>query len=102
MRVRFRDHLRGRSVIDSSGRVVGEVDDVVVDTESWQVAALRLRLKREMASSLGVRSGTFRSAILDVSADSVQSVGDTIVLRHDLKELLPHGPGAPPQAPATH
>lgn len=102
MRLRFRDNLRGRSVIDSSGRVVGEVEDVVIDTDRWQVAALRLRLKREVATSLGVRSGTFRSAVLDVPSDAVQSSTDTVVLRHDLKDLLPTGPSGPPQAPVQH
>lgn len=102
MRLRFSDNLRGRSVIDSSGRVVGEVEDLVIETDGWQVAALRLRLKREVANSLGVRSGAFRSAVLDVPSDSVQSSTDTVVLRHDLKDLLPHGPSAPPQTPAQH
>lgn len=97
MRLRFRENLRGRSVVDSSGKVVGEVEDVVIDTETWQVAALRLRLKRDMAASLGVKAGAFRTAILDVPSDAVQSTQDMVILRHNLRDLLPSGPAqAPP------
>lgn len=102
MRVRFQNQIRGRSVIDSTGCVVGEVDDVVIDTDTWQTAALRVRLKRDVANALGVRAGAFRSAVLDVGADSVQSAGDTIVLRHGLKDLLPQAPSRPPEAPMSH
>lgn len=102
MRVRFQSQLRNRSIIDSSGRVVGEVEDVVIDTDTWEMVGLRVRLKRDVANSLGIRSGAFRSAVLDVGAEFVQSAGDTIVLRHALQDLLPRGPSGPPQAPTSH
>lgn len=102
MRVRFRDQLRGRSVIDSAGNVIGEVDDVVIDSDSWQVSALRIRLKRETASAMGVRSGAFRSALFDVTSEAVKGVAETVVLNRSLRELLPTGAAQPPEAPPTH
>jgi sporulation protein YlmC with PRC-barrel domain len=104
VRFRFRDHVRGRSVIDASGRVIGDVDDLVIDSDGWRVVALKLRLRRDAASAIGARPGPFRSAVLDVSADAVQSMTDTIVLKHDLKHLVPGSARAPeqhPQAPPS-
>lgn len=105
MRLRFREHVRGRSVIDASGHVIGEVTDLVLDSDGWRLVALALRLRREAAVAIGTRPGAFRSAVLDVSSDAVQSMGDTIVLKHDLKQLVPgaaRAPEAPPPAPPAH
>jgi len=102
VRLRFRDQLRGRSVIDSAGNVIGEVDDVVIDSDNWQVSALRIRLKRETAAAMGVRSGAFRSALFDVTSEAVKGVAETVVLSRSLRELLPSGPAQPPEAPTTH
>lgn len=87
-------------MIDAAGRVIGDVSDVVIDSDGWRIVALELRLRREAAMAIGARPGPFRSAVLDVSADAVQSMGDTIVLKHDLKHLVP-GAARPPDGPTT-
>ena len=102
MRLRFRDQLRNRSVIDAAGNVIGEVDDVVIDSDTWQVTALRIRLKRETAAAMGVRAGAFRAALFDVTSEAVKGVAETVVLNRSLRDLLPTGPAQPPEAPTPH
>lgn len=102
MRLRFRDQLRGRSVIDAAGNVIGEIDDVVIDSDSWTVSALRIRLKRETAAAMGVKTGAFRSALFDVTSEAVRGVAETVVLNRSLRDLLPTGPTQPPEAPTQH
>jgi sporulation protein YlmC with PRC-barrel domain len=81
--------LRLRSVVDASGRVVGEVDEVVVDTTSWRVKTLRVKLRRAAGVAIGAEQGIFRAGHIEVPSEMVQSVGDAVVLRVDARELVP-------------
>jgi sporulation protein YlmC with PRC-barrel domain len=76
-------------VIDAGGLAIGRVDSLWLDPVSWQVKALRVALRREMTEEVGATRGFFRKATIDVPTDSVQSVGDAVLLRvkaHDLRE----------------
>ena len=42
--------MSGHAVIDSTGRVIGEVVGQVLDIESWHVAALRVKLSSALAA----------------------------------------------------
>lgn len=102
------DELPGRSVLDSTGRVIGKVERAMVDMESWAVESLRVRLRREAASELGMASSTFQSATIDVPTGLVLAASDAVILRAALDEL--HGltnssaqpTAAPVEAPAHH
>ena len=39
------DELPGRSVVDATGRVLGEVERLIVDTSRWEVETLRVKLR---------------------------------------------------------
>jgi sporulation protein YlmC with PRC-barrel domain len=87
MSVVYEDFLSGRSVIDSTGRVVGEVDGLLLDVVSWRLEALRIKLRRDVTEALGASRGPFRAARLDVPTTFVQSVSDTVVLAGPIESL---------------
>ncbi len=74
------EELRGRTAIGADGKAVGEVIGLAVDTQSWTIKALRLRLRNEVAQQMGVDHSLFRAGTVDVPVDQVQSVGDAVVL----------------------
>ena len=104
------DDLPGRSVLDSTGRVIGRVDRVMVDLESWAVESLRVRLRREACADLGLEWSPFRPAALDVPTGLVLAARDAVILRAALDELGSLAPGreatlaSPPEPlpPPTH
>jgi sporulation protein YlmC with PRC-barrel domain len=103
------DELPGRSVLDSTGRVIGRVDRVMIDVESWAVESLRVRLRREACADLGLEWSPFRPAALDVPTGLVLAARDAVILRAALDELASLAPGhealaSPPEppAPSTH
>jgi len=96
----YEESLRGRSVIDSTGRVIGEVVGLVLDAAAWQVEALRVKLHTDVTNELGASHGTFRAARLDVPTTFVQDVTDTVVLNGPVATLRTLEQGAP--APAQH
>jgi sporulation protein YlmC with PRC-barrel domain len=80
MRVVYEEALSGRSVIDSSGRSVGEVVGLLIDPETWRIEALRVKLHKDVTEEIGASHGTFRAARLDVPTAFIHNVSDAIVL----------------------
>jgi sporulation protein YlmC with PRC-barrel domain len=95
------DHINGLTVIDSTGRVIGEVDGLVFDTASWHVESVRIKLHKDTAEQLGMSPGPFRAARLDVPADFVRDVTDTLVLKGPASALRTTGSRPEPSPPAS-
>jgi sporulation protein YlmC with PRC-barrel domain len=92
MRISYEEELRGRAVIDGSGRVVGTIDSVLLDNQSWRVEAFRVRLKREAAALVGAEHRLLQAATLEVPVSLVHAAGDAVILNVPttaLRELLP-------------
>jgi sporulation protein YlmC with PRC-barrel domain len=87
MRIVYEESMSGHAVIDSTGRVIGEVVGQVLDVESWHVEALRVKLNSAVTEELGASHGTFRAARLDVPTDFIQGVTDTVILKGPIANL---------------
>ena len=103
MRLSYEDQLRDVTVVDSTGRAIGSVIALFVDTETMPerlaVDSLRVQLRNEVADELGIGHGTFHHATIDVPARAVQAIGDAVVLCVPVRSLVAERPGAaPPQA----
>lgn len=83
--------LRQRAVVDAAGRVVGDVDEVAIDTSSWRVKTLRVKLRRAAGAAIGAEQSIFRAGHIEVPSNMIQSVGDAVVLSIDARELVPSG-----------
>lgn len=99
MRLSFQDQVRGRTVIDATGRALGAVDEIYVDGDTLQVEGLRVKLRTDIADELGVPRRTFHPGMIDVPVQHIQALGDTVVLRVDIRTLW-QPPISPAPAPA--
>ena len=85
------DNLRGRTVIASDGLAIGEIAALFLDSESWRVEAVKIKLRNEVADRLGANHSVFRAGALEVPISMIQSVGDAVVLTaavDDLRQVL--------------
>jgi sporulation protein YlmC with PRC-barrel domain len=92
MRIAYDEDLRGRAVIDHTGMVVGEIDGLLIDGESWRVEAVRVKLRRDAAEQIGAEQSRFRSANLDIPVSLIHAAGDAVILNVPttaLRELRP-------------
>ena len=80
-------NIRGRTVIAGDGQAIGEVEDLVVDTASWRVESLQLKVSKDMADQLGIRRGIFRGGRFHLPVEFIQSIGDSIILKVPSQEL---------------
>lgn len=74
------NNIHGRTVIAADGLVVGEVDALFVDCESWRVQTLQVVLRKDIADRLGAPRSVFHNGSIEIPVEMVQSVSDTIVL----------------------
>ena len=88
------EHLRGRTVIAADGQAIGEVAALFIDTSTWAVVALQIKLSKSAAEQVGAARGLLRAATLDLPVRLVQSVADTVLLSVPTLELRPILPGA--------
>jgi sporulation protein YlmC with PRC-barrel domain len=88
------EHLRGRTVIAADGQAIGEVAALLVDTSTWAVLTLQIKLNKMAAEQIGAKGSLLRSATLDLPVGLVQSVADAVLLSVPVPELRPIVPGA--------
>jgi sporulation protein YlmC with PRC-barrel domain len=99
MRKGYEDEIKGRTVIDGEGRAIGEVVAVFIDTESWSIDRLRVKVRRDVAKDLELEHRALRGSFLDLPTAILQAATDTILLRVPIRELV--APPSPPP-PAVH
>jgi sporulation protein YlmC with PRC-barrel domain len=88
------EHLRGRTVIAADGQAVGEVAALFIDTSTWTVVALQIKLSKSAAEQVGAARGLLRAATFDLPVRMVQSVADTVLLSVPTLELRQTSPDA--------
>ena len=71
-----------RKVLDITGRVLGRVGHLLVETDSWAIASFQLRLSRRAARDMGLRWSLFRVPTLEVPTGLVMAASDAIILHH--------------------
>ena len=88
------EHLRERTVIAADGQAIGEVAALLIDTSTWTVEILQIKLTKSAAEQIGAKGGLLRAATLDLPVRLVQSVADTVLLSVPTSELRPVVPHA--------
>jgi sporulation protein YlmC with PRC-barrel domain len=86
------ENLRGRTVIGADGQVIGDVAALFLDSATWRVESLQVKLDRVIADRLGASHSMFHAGTLEIPIRLVQSVGDTVVLSvvvDELRQVLP-------------
>ena len=76
-------------VICAGGFDLGEINGVEMNTDTWQVTHLQVKLSKPASENLGFKK-RFGSSTVCVPISLVSSVGDNILLNKTLDELTKH------------
>src|SRR5215469_7215320 len=74
------ENLRGRTVIAADGQATGEVAALFIDTSTWTISSLKIKLSKTAAEQLGASQSLLRAATSEFPVRMIQSVGDTFLL----------------------
>ncbi len=86
------EHFRGRTVIAADGQAIGEVAALFIDTSTWSVIALQIKLNKSAGEQLGAARSMLHAATLELPVGMVQSVADAVLLSVptlELRQILP-------------
>ena len=83
------DKLSGKFVICAGGFDLGEINGLEMDTNTWQVTHLHIKLSKSASDDLGFKK-RFRSSTVCLPISLVAKVGDNILLNKSLDELTRH------------
>ncbi|WNZ60865.1 PRC-barrel domain-containing protein [Myxococcus sp. MxC21-1] len=91
--MRFSERIRpGRTVVASGGQQIGVVEALSIDSETWKVEGLQVKLRSEAADQIGAFWNFFHAGRVELPTHIVQSVSDTVVLSvsvDELRQVLP-------------
>jgi sporulation protein YlmC with PRC-barrel domain len=98
MKIAITEELKGKTVLEAGGQVVGTLDELIIDTDPLALWGIRLRLKREIAKEIGASGGIIHGAVLDLSIEMVSAAGDAVILSVPLATLREVATGTERQA----
>jgi len=74
-------------VIAADGQVIGEVTALSIDSSTWTIVSLQIKLSKSVAEQIGASRGLLRAAALELPVRLVQSVADAVLLSVPTLEL---------------
>jgi sporulation protein YlmC with PRC-barrel domain len=77
----------GDEVVSSDGNIIGELDGIAIDTDTWRAPVVRICLKRGLDATLGISKPLFGAACVFTESANVESVADLVTLSKTLGEL---------------
>jgi len=80
------EEIMGLNVVTSEAHIIGDVKGAKVDTKTWEIKYLNVKLTGEAAESLGMKK-RFRSSKVCIPVTMVQAVGHVITINKTVKEL---------------
>jgi sporulation protein YlmC with PRC-barrel domain len=79
--------LQGIPVVSQDGRELGEVESFVIDIDTWRVEKVEIKVRKRVLEELNLRRPLLGTQVIQVRAEEISGVSDTLVLKSDLSEL---------------
>ena len=86
----FENKLNGRGVVTQDGREIGKLSDLGLDLEGWSVGTLLVKLDRDLLEQFQLKKPMFGTHTIELPVSFVTGIGDKVVLRKKLEELVEH------------
>jgi sporulation protein YlmC with PRC-barrel domain len=80
------EKIIGLQVITSGAHILGEVKGAKIDTKTWEIKFLNVKLSDEAANKLGMKK-RIGSKTISIPVNLVQAVAGVITLTKSLQEL---------------
>ena len=81
--------LSDKFVICAGGFDLGQINGVELDTKTWQITNLHIKLSKSASEDMGFKK-RFGSSTVCLPISLVASVGDNVLLNKTLDELVRH------------
>ena len=79
--------LEGKKVIGSEGYILGEVDGVNINSNTWQANTFYVNLSDEATAELGFKKPFLGKITICLPTQLIKTVGDVIALKEPIRNL---------------
>ena len=79
--------LEGKKVVGSEGYILGEVDDVNINSNTWQANTFYVNLSDKATAELGFKKSFLSKVTVCLPTHLVKTVGDIITLKEPIRNL---------------
>jgi len=79
--------LKSKKVVGTEGYILGEMNDLQVDFNLWQVSAFCIVLSNEAAAELNLKKPFLRRIMICLPTQLIAAVGDVITLKEPIRNL---------------
>ena len=79
--------LEGKKVVGSEGYIIGEVDDVNINSNTWQANTFYVNLSDKATVELGFKKSFLSKVTVCLPTHLVKTVGDIITLKEPIRNL---------------
>jgi len=80
------EEIMGLQVVTSGAHIIGEVKGARIDTATWEIKYLNVKLTGDAAESLGMKK-RFRSSKICLPVSMVQAVAHVVTISRSIAEL---------------
>jgi sporulation protein YlmC with PRC-barrel domain len=80
------EEIMGLNVVTSGAHIIGEVKGAKIDTDTWAIKYLNVKLTGEAAESLGMKK-RFRSSKICIPVGMVHAVAHVVTISRSIEEL---------------
>jgi sporulation protein YlmC with PRC-barrel domain len=80
------EEIMGLQVVTSGAYIIGEVKGAKIDTVTWEIKFLNVKLTGGAAESLGMKK-RFRSSIICIPVIMIVAIGHVVTISRSLEEL---------------
>ncbi len=79
--------LKFKKVVGTEGYILGEINDLHVDFNSWQATAFYVILSDEAAAELNLKKPFLRRIMVCLPTEMIKAVGDVVTLKEPIRNL---------------
>ncbi len=72
--------IKGLEIVDKEGMVIGEVEDIIIDTKRWELPFILVEVDRNMADKIKIKKSILKKSDLSISMKHVSDVGEVVML----------------------
>jgi len=83
--------LSGKRVVSQDGRVIGEIESLHIDVESWRVAFIGVKVRKDVLDELRLKRPFIGTQVIRIAADQISGASDTVVLKPPFSGLTYEG-----------
>jgi sporulation protein YlmC with PRC-barrel domain len=79
--------LKNKKVVGTEGYILGEINDLHIDFDTWQATAFYVVLSDEAAAELNLKKPFLRKIMVCLPTELIKAIGDVIELREPIRNI---------------